>query len=104
MSHFDEYFLAHYAQTGDGKSYRISDSLSNRQFHDLTLYNEYYRQSSVEYQLVAAIRLAPDDYMVGIALDRDCADFTETERLSRYALIRVFYRRPIEMCKRFTHQ
>ena len=82
MSHFTEHpVLAHYAQTGDGKSYRISDFLSNRQFHDLTLYNEYYRQSSVEYQLVAALILAPDQ-MVGIALDRDCADFTETERLS----------------------
>ena len=82
MSNFTEHpVLAHYAQTGDGRSYRISDFVSDRQFHDLTLYNEYYRQSSVEYQLVAALMLAHGQ-MVGIALDKDCADFTETERLS----------------------
>jgi hypothetical protein len=82
MSYFTEHpVLACYAQSGDGRSYRISDFLSNRQFHDLARYNEYYRQSSVEYQLVAALMLAPGQ-MAGTALDRDCADFTVTEALS----------------------
>jgi DNA-binding CsgD family transcriptional regulator len=73
--------LAHYALTGDQKTYRISDFISQRQFHDLTLYNEYYRPSSVEYQIIASITQAPGQ-MAGIALDRDRCDFTENERLS----------------------
>jgi DNA-binding CsgD family transcriptional regulator len=81
MRNFTEHpALAYYAQTGDGRSYRISDFISSRKFHDLTLYNEYYRQSSVEYQMVTALRLAPNQ-MVGLALDRDCFDFSENEKL-----------------------
>jgi len=82
MRNFREHpTLAHFAQTGDGRSYRISDFISRQQFHDLTLYNEYYRASSVEYQLLASIMQAPGQ-MAGIALDRNSTDFTENERLS----------------------
>ena len=82
MHHFTEHpALAYYAQSGDGRSYRISDFISRRQFHDLTLYNEYYGRFSVEYQMVTAISLAPNQ-MVGLAFDRDCIDFSENERLS----------------------
>jgi len=72
--------LAHYSQSGDGRSYRISDFISRRQFHNLALYNEYYRQFNVEYQMLTAIMLAPEQ-MVGLAFDRDCSDFLENERL-----------------------
>jgi len=71
----------HYARTGDLRSYRMSDFLSWRQFHDSTLYNEYYRQSSVEYQLTTALMLG-SDRMIAIAIDRHCRDFSENERLS----------------------
>jgi DNA-binding CsgD family transcriptional regulator len=82
MRNFTEHpILTHYAQTGDNGSYRISDLLPERQFHRLTLYNEYYRRSSVEYQLMTPILLVPG-LMAGIALDRDYVDFTEAERLS----------------------
>jgi DNA-binding CsgD family transcriptional regulator len=81
MRNFTEHpILTHYARTGDIGSYRISDLLPERQFHYLTLYNEYYRRSGVEYQLMTPILLVPG-LMAGIALDRDCADFTDTERL-----------------------
>jgi len=72
--------LAHYTQTGDGTSHRISDFLSRRQFHNLPLYAEYYRPSGIECQLVAAI--STGRCQVGIALDRDIADFSEDERLT----------------------
>jgi DNA-binding CsgD family transcriptional regulator len=82
MRNFTEHpILTHYAQTGDIGSYRISDLLSERQFHHLTLYNEYYSRSSVEYQLMTPILLVRG-LMAGIALDRDRVDFTEIERLS----------------------
>ena len=82
MRHYSEHpALAYYAQTGDERSYRISDFISRCQFHNLTLFNEYYRPSNVEYQILTGIRTSPNQ-MVGIALDRDCTDFTEDERLS----------------------
>jgi DNA-binding CsgD family transcriptional regulator len=73
--------LAHFAATGEVGSFRISDFVSQRQFHNLELYNEYYRPSGVEYQLLASIMIAPDQ-MVGVALDRDSSDFTDEERLT----------------------
>jgi DNA-binding CsgD family transcriptional regulator len=47
----------------------------------LVLYNEYYRQSSVEYQLATCFLLNPD-WMIGVTLDRHCRDFSESDRLS----------------------
>jgi DNA-binding CsgD family transcriptional regulator len=82
MRNFTEHpALVNYARTGDSSASRISDFLSRRQFHDLTLYNEYYRQSSVEYELTTTFMLGPGR-LVGIALDRHCKDFTENERLA----------------------
>jgi DNA-binding CsgD family transcriptional regulator len=46
----------------------------------LPLYCEYYRPSSVEYQLVTAISARVRQ--IGVALDRDVADFSDDERLS----------------------
>jgi DNA-binding CsgD family transcriptional regulator len=81
MLHFTEHpALTHYAHSGDGRSYRISDFISHRQFHNLTLYNEYYRQLNVEYQMLTGIFLTPEQ-MVGLAFDRDCSDFLESEKL-----------------------
>jgi DNA-binding CsgD family transcriptional regulator len=81
MLHFTEHpALTQYAQSGDGRSYRISDFISHRKFHNLTLYNEYYRHLNVEYQMLTGIFLAPGQ-MVGLAFDRDCSDFLESEKL-----------------------
>jgi DNA-binding CsgD family transcriptional regulator len=81
MLHFTEHpALTHYAHSGDSRSYRISDFISHRQFHNLTLYNEYYRQLNIEYQMLTGIFLAPEQ-MVGLAFDRDCSDFLESEKL-----------------------
>lgn len=80
-NYIDHPGFAHFAKTGDLRSYRMSDFLSRRQFHDSALYNEYYRQSSVEYQLATAYLLGPDR-MIAIALDRHCMDFSDEELLS----------------------
>jgi DNA-binding CsgD family transcriptional regulator len=82
LRHYNEHpVFFHYTRSGDLNSYRISDFLSQRQFHDLVLYNEYYRQSSVEYQLATCFLLNPD-WMIGVTLDRHCRDFSESDRLS----------------------
>jgi DNA-binding CsgD family transcriptional regulator len=84
----------HYSRTGDINSYRMSDFLSQRQFHDTVLYNEYYRQSSVEYQLATAFMLG-SDLMICIALDRHCKDFSENDCLTldllRPHLVQAYY-------------
>jgi DNA-binding CsgD family transcriptional regulator len=72
--------LTHYMTTADASSYRISDFVSHRRFHRLPLYGEYYRPSSVEYQLLSAISMGPNQ--LGVALDRDVVDFSDEERLS----------------------
>lgn len=73
--------FAHFGRTGDPGSYRISDFLSRLQFHDSALYNEYYHQMDVEYQLATAFTLGPAN-MIAIALDRYHTDFSDSELLS----------------------
>lgn len=63
-----------------GRSVRISDCLSRQEFHRLALYNEYYRPLNVEYQLGTAISINPRQ-IIAVALDRDCPDFSEDDRL-----------------------
>jgi DNA-binding CsgD family transcriptional regulator len=72
--------FSYYTRTGDGHSLRISDFLSQRQFHDSGLYSEFYKPSSVEYQLGTIISITPRQ-VIGFALDRDRSDFSENERL-----------------------
>jgi DNA-binding CsgD family transcriptional regulator len=82
LRHYQEHpVFLHYSQSHDLNSYRMSDFVSQRRFHDLVLYNEYYRQSGVEYQLATSF-LPNREAMIGITLDRSLKDFTESERLS----------------------
>lgn len=95
LRHYTEHpVFLHYTRSGDLNSYRISDFLSRQQFHDLALYDEYYRKSSIEYQLATCFLLGPKR-MVGITLDRHCTDFSEEDRLFldllRPHLVQVYY-------------
>jgi DNA-binding CsgD family transcriptional regulator len=71
--------LAHYLKTGDGGARRISDFLTQRQYHQLGLYNEIYRQMGVEDELGFLMRASPE-LLVGLAVHRD-RNFTDRERL-----------------------
>jgi DNA-binding CsgD family transcriptional regulator len=64
------------SETGPAK---ISDFFSQRQFHQLGLYREFYRPLGVEHQMAIALP-APENQVIGIALNRSQADFTETDR------------------------
>jgi DNA-binding CsgD family transcriptional regulator len=95
LRHYTEHpVFLHYTRSGDLNSYRISDFLSRQQFHNSTLYNEYYRKASVEYQLATCFLLSPK-LMVGITLDRHCTDFSEEDRLFldllRPHLVQAYY-------------
>jgi DNA-binding CsgD family transcriptional regulator len=71
--------ISHYRATGSGEAVKISDFLSQRQFHRLGLYAEFYRPIPVEHQIAISM-LGPDGEVIGIALNRERADFTETDR------------------------
>ena len=72
--------IAHSDPRDGGRSVRISDFLSQQEFHRLALYNEYYRPLNVEYQLGTTISVSPRQ-VIAVALDRDCPDFSEDDRL-----------------------
>lgn len=64
---------------GDGRAYKISDFLTQRQFHRLGLYQELYRWMRLEYQMALTLP-APQPLLIGIALSCPCRDFSERER------------------------
>jgi len=77
----DHPLIAHYHRTSDGRALKISDFLSQRQFHALGLYQEFFRPLRVEHQMAATLS-APAPLVVGIALNRSRGrDFSERERL-----------------------
>lgn len=72
--------IGHYERTGDGLAYTLSDFLSQRQFHQLGLYQEFFRRAGVEHQLAVTLP-APASLVVGIALNRARRDFSNRDRL-----------------------
>src|SRR5229473_5236903 len=68
--------VAHYRQTGDGSPRKLSDFLTREQFHRLSIYNENYRRTGVEYQMAFMIRSLqrPSACTIAIALDRGRGD------------------------------
>jgi DNA-binding CsgD family transcriptional regulator len=79
--------LAHYQVTGDGRTRRISDFLSGRQFHSLGLYHDFYRLVGTEYQASFGIP-TPDGGLIGVALNRQRHDFS-TRDLEFLDLLRI---------------
>jgi DNA-binding CsgD family transcriptional regulator len=64
----------------DGRAVRMSDFLSRPRFHDLGLYQEFFRRLDLEHQL--SIRLpAPPPLLVVVCLNRRRRDFSGRERL-----------------------
>lgn len=80
-AHMSEHpLIAHAARTSESRTLKISDFLSRARFHGLGLYTEFYRRYDVEYQLAAGLQAGPR-LVIGIALNRKLADFSERERL-----------------------
>lgn len=65
-------------QAGDFSTYTISDFLTERQFHKLELYQDFYKQlDAAEDQIAFGL---PGDVMVAIAINRSSRTFTERDR------------------------
>ena len=74
-----------YKRTHDGRAYKISDFLTQRQFHSLTLYNEFYRRRMTE-DLMAITFATPALMTIAISFSRSRRSFTERDRMVLNAL------------------
>ncbi len=71
--------IRHFRRTGDGSAMKMSDFLTQRQFHDLGLYQEFFRRFDVEYLMNVTVA-SPAPRIFGVALCRQRCDFSERER------------------------
>src|SRR5215467_12503959 len=70
---------AHYLRAPDSGPCKLSDFLTQRQYHRTGLYAECYRPLGVEHQM--SVSLATSRLMFrGLVLNRGAPDFTERER------------------------
>lgn len=71
--------LYHFLSTGDPGTFKLSDFQTEREYHALPLYQEFYRELEYEDQLTFML-FPPGAEIVGIALARDRRSFTERDR------------------------
>lgn len=71
--------IRHYALTRDTQPRKISDFLSLREFRQLDLYQEFFREVAVNYQMAVTIP-SSTSLVIGIALNRTTRDFSERDR------------------------
>ena len=62
---------------GDDRTYKISDFLTQREFHSLELYDELYRLLEAEDQIAFGL---PGPLVIGIAMNRSRRSFSERDR------------------------
>ena len=70
----------HFSEHPQARVAKISDFLTQREFHRLGLYNEFFRKIGVEHQIVIGLP-APSPRVGGVALSRRGPDFTERDRM-----------------------
>jgi DNA-binding CsgD family transcriptional regulator len=71
--------ITHYARTRESRPRKISDFLSLTEFGRLDLYQEFFRDVAVKYQMAVTIP-SSDALVIGIALNRARRDFSERDR------------------------
>jgi DNA-binding CsgD family transcriptional regulator len=71
--------IRHYALTRETRPRKISDFLSLAEFRRLDLYQEFFRQVEVNYQMAVTIP-SSTSVVIGIALNRTRRDFSERDR------------------------
>lgn len=71
--------INHYARTRESRPRKISDFLSLTEFRRLDLYQEFFRDVALTYQMAVTIPSA-NAMVIGIALNRARRDFSERDR------------------------
>ena len=72
--------IRHFSENPQARVAKISDFLTQREFHRLGLYSEFFRKMDVEYQVVIGLP-APSPRVGGVALSRRGLDFAERDRM-----------------------
>ena len=93
--------INYYGKTSDGRALKISDFLTQRQFHNLPLYNEFYRRLNTEHQIAITLP-ASSPCVVGIAFNRHRRDFSDRDR-SCLNLLRPHLLQAYQTAQVFTH-
>jgi DNA-binding CsgD family transcriptional regulator len=70
-----------YSKGSDGQAVKISDLMTQCQFHSLPIYNEFYRHLTLEHQ-IAFLLDTVKPLLIGVTLNRSSKDFTEEDRLT----------------------
>ena len=68
------------AETGDGQAVKLSDFLTEAEFHRLELYRKFFRLVGAEDQMAVALR-SDKGIIIALAFNRDRRDFTESDRV-----------------------
>jgi DNA-binding CsgD family transcriptional regulator len=71
--------IRHYALTRETRPRKISDFLTLGEFRRLDLYQEFFREVAVSYQMAVTIP-SSNSVVIGIALNRTRRDFSERDR------------------------
>ena len=71
--------LNHYLATGDGGAFKISDFQSEREYHALDLYQNFYRELRYEDQIAIEL-FPPASELISLAFARDRRSFIERDR------------------------
>ncbi len=71
--------VRHFEETGDTRTLMWSDFVSLEEFADTALYQEMFRQLGVESQMAVTLP-TPPGLVVGFAVNRDRAGFSERDR------------------------
>jgi DNA-binding CsgD family transcriptional regulator len=78
--------ITYFDRTGDGQTLKISDFLTEEEYHQRAIYRDFYRLIEAEDQISFAVQISPG-FMIGIAFNRGARSFTEKDRL-RLNLVR----------------
>jgi DNA-binding CsgD family transcriptional regulator len=70
--------VVRFARKRDARVLRMSDATSTEALHATELYKQVYSRIGVEFQIAFTLP-APHDYVLGVALSRRTADFTDDE-------------------------
>lgn len=71
--------IVHNAETGDGSARKVSDLVSEQDWHATEIYRRFYAWVGVEHQMSFTLP-APAPILVAVALNRAQGDFTERDR------------------------
>ncbi len=91
--------ICHHTQTGDGRALKITDFITQEQFHDTALYHNFYGPLGVEYQISMTLP-ARRPLIAALVFNRKDSDFTERDR-DILNLLRPYLTRAFEDARTF---